>query len=263
MMEQERIQITGEVIANRRIQGEYFQLDLQVPELADLAKAGQFVHLLIPDFEHRVLRRPFSIYDTDAASGRLSLVYKVVGEGTKRLSEVRDGMPLNLLGPLGNGFSPMGKGGVIVAGGFGCAATFLLAKHAEYKPLVLIGGRSSGDILLKKEYEALGCEVRISTDDGSMGMKGRVTELLEREYAPGQMASVAACGPIPMLKALASSLERLGLEGELSMDNAMCCGVGACFACVTKVKDSSEQGWRYARVCSEGPVFPARMLLWD
>ena len=262
-MEDSRRQMNGRVSANRQIQGDYFQLDLTIPEIPALAKAGQFVHLLIPDFEHRVLRRPFSIYDVDAEASRLSLVYKVVGEGTRRLSCVEEGASLDVMGPLGNGFSPLDDSGVIVAGGFGCAATYLLAKRASAKPLVLIGGRTAGDILLKKEYEELGCKVCISTDDGSMGMKGRVTELLEREFVSGKTCRAAACGPIPMLKALAAVLERLGMEGELSMDNAMCCGVGACFACVTKVKDDSEQGWRYARVCSEGPVFPAQMLVWE
>ena len=160
------------------------------------------------------------------------------------------------MGPLGQPFSPLPQGSAIVAGGYGCAATYLLAKRAESKPIVLIGGRTAGDVLLKEEYEALGCDVRISTDDGSLGTKGRVTSII-----PDDIRWIASCGPIPMLKALAEIMFQNGIDGELSMDHAMCCGVGACFACVTKVKADTPDGWRYARICSEGPVFRANSLI--
>ena len=263
MTTDDRQQIKARISANKRIQGDYFQIDLDAPEIAATARPGQFVHVRISGMEHRILRRPFSIFDTDAAAGRLSLVYKVVGEGSRRLSELPSGETLDVLGPLGNGFSPMPENGIIVAGGFGCAATYLLAKQAIAKPWVLLGGRSAIDILLEKEYRDLGCRVEISTDDGSLGMQGRVTALLESVIREDTQYWVASCGPIPMLRTLAGVMAKHGINGELSMDNAMCCGVGACFACVTKVKDASEQGWRYARVCNEGPIFAADRLVWE
>ena len=228
--------------------------DTPLPEMIP----GQFAELKIEGSPHTYLRRPISIADWD--ENGVTIFDKVVGEGTRQLSSIAPGKELDIVGPLGRPFSPLPGKSIIVAGGYGCAATYLLAKNAPIKPLVLIGGRTSEDILLKEEYEALGCKVRISTDDGSMGLKGRVTQLLQQ--AVNGQSWLAACGPIPMLKALAELMSSLNLKGELSLDKAMCCGVGACFACVTKVKDAtSPDGWRYARVCAEGPVFNAEELI--
>ena len=250
----DRRQTKAVLTANSRIQGDYFHAAFAAPEIAAAAQPGQFIHVRIPQLEHRVLRRPFSIYDV--ADGAIHIIYKVVGEGTERLSQIATGTEIDVMGPLGRPFSPLPQGSAIVAGGYGCAATYLLAKRAEAKPIVLIGGRTAGDVLLKDEYEALGCDVRISTDDGSLGAKGRVTSII-----PDGIRWIASCGPIPMLKALAEIMSRNGIDGELSMDHAMCCGVGACFACVTKVKADTPDGWRYARTCHEGPVFRASDLI--
>jgi dihydroorotate dehydrogenase electron transfer subunit len=257
-MQPPKSQVKATLLKNARIKADYFCAELEMASIPQNALPGQFVHVQIPDLSHRVLRRPFSIFNVE--QNKLSLLYKVVGEGTRQLSTIAPGKELDIVGPLGRPFSPLPGKSIIVAGGYGCAATYLLAKNAPIKPLVLIGGRTSEDILLKEEYEALGCEVRISTDDGSMGLKGRVTQLLQQAI-DGQ-SWLAACGPIPMLKALAELMPSLNLKGELSLDKAMCCGVGACFACVTKVKDAtSPDGWRYARVCAEGPVFNAEELI--
>lgn len=254
-------QIQAKILSNRQLQGDYFQLDMCAPEIAQEALPGQFVHVQIPDLEHRVLRRPFSIYDTDPATGRLSLVYKTVGEGTRKLCTNPSDGTLNVIGPNGKGFtSPAdGQKAILVAGGFGCAATFLLAKLAPVKPIVLIGGRSKIDILLQKEYTALGCDLRISTDDGSLGHHGLVTNLLHEALAEFPNATIAACGPNPMLKAVAA----IAPTAEISLDQPMCCGVGACFACVVKLKADTPDGWRYARSCMEGPVFNATQVWWD
>ncbi|MBR0457629.1 MAG: dihydroorotate dehydrogenase electron transfer subunit [Victivallales bacterium] len=260
-MSTQKFQVQATITRNARIQGDYFRLDFVMPDLPAVAQPGQFVHVQIPGLEGHILRRPFSIFDTDAATGRLSLIYKVVGLGTEQLSHVPEGAVLDVVGPLGRPFSPLPAASVIVAGGYGCAATFLLAKQATTPPTVLIGGRSQADILLVEEYRALGCEVLVSTDDGSAGFHGRVTALLEENHAKSPKAWLASCGPIPMLRTLAELMPRLGIAGELSLDQAMCCGVGACFACVTKVKDTSPQGWKYARICYDGPVFPAEQLV--
>ena len=241
-------QIQAKILSNRQLQGDYFQLDMCAPEIAQEALPGQFVHVQIPDLEHRVLRRPFSIYDTDPATGRLSLVYKTVGEGTRKLCTIPSDGTLNVIGPNGKGFAipADGQKAILVAGGFGCAATFLLAKIAPVKPIVLIGGRSKIDILLQKEYTALGCDLRISTDDGSLGYHGLVTDLLREALAEFPNAAVAAIAP----------------TAEISLDQPMCCGVGACFACVVKLKADTPDGWRYARSCMEGPVFNATQVWW-
>ena len=265
MTDQTKIQAQGTVLCNTRLQGDYFRLELSLPRIASQARAGQFVHIRIPDLEGHILRRPFSIFDTDPTTGRLAILYKVVGIGTARLSRVSPGVTLDVLGPIGRTFSPLSQNvpgkSVIVAGGYGCAATFLLAKTAQQPPVVLIGGRTAGDILLANEYAGLGSEVHLSTDDGSSGFHGRVTDLLAELHATAHFTWLASCGPVPMLKTLAELMPRLGIAGELSLDQAMCCGVGACFACVTKVKADNEQGWTYSRICADGPVYPAESLV--
>lgn len=254
------------LVSNRTIQGDYHQLDLFVPDIAETAQPGQFIHLRLPGLGERILRRPFSIYDADPETGRLSIIYKVVGNGTEFLATVSEpGTVINLLGPLGTPFTLPSddEPSAIVTGGYGCAATFLLAKRAPRKPVVLIGGRTAGDLLLMAEYAALGCRVRVSTNDGTCGAKGFVTELLTDEIRSGGLRRIAACGPNPMLKAVADAALPTGIATEISLDHPMCCGIGACFACVVKVKADNQDGWRYSRSCLEGPVYDAQRIHWD
>lgn len=261
-----KIQQDAEILRNKRIQGDYFQIDFDASEIVPHVHPGQFTHVQFPEFGHRVLRRPFSIYTVEENTGILSIVYKVVGEGTAHLSNLPAGKIANLLGPLGRGFSipSADSAPIIVAGGYGCAATYLLAKRSPAPCKVLIGGRSEADLLLVEEFKALGCDVRLSTDDGSAGTKGLVTVLLEE--ALGEISAepaVFACGPNPMLKAVGQMMLERGKDAEISLDHAMCCGVGACFACVVKIKADNPDGWEYTRTCKDGPVFKASDAYWD
>ena len=248
------------IISNRRLQTDYCEIVFRAPEIAARAEAGQFVHVRIDDRQDHILRRPFSIHDADPAAGTISVVYKIVGFGTKALSQLTAGQTCDLLGPLGRGFSAPGCGAipVAVAGGYVSAALFLLRKKAQLPGVLLIGARTGDDIILVDRYRASGFDVRIATDDGSLGQKGRVTDLLPQLLADysGKSLRFYGCGPHPMLIALGRQLRDRQLDGELSVDHKMCCGVGACFACVVKVNapDAPEQ-WRYARSCAEGPVF--------
>jgi dihydroorotate dehydrogenase electron transfer subunit len=193
----------------------------------------------------------------------MSIVYKVVGVGTKALSQTPPGAECGVMAPLGNSFSVPEKEEipVIVAGGYGSAATDILAKRSPTPGKLLLGARSEKDVIISERFEGIGFRVEISTDAGSLGKKGLVTELLEpylEQAARGGKLRFYGCGPNPMLMAMAETLENAGLDGELSLDQMMCCGVGACFACVEKIKSPSyEDGWRYARTCSEGPIFKA------
>jgi len=261
-----KVQVTGSIVSNENLQGDYYRIRFQVPEIASAAQAGQFVDVSIPGMKHRILKRPFSINDAEPESGVLTVTYKVVGEGTDELKRQTANTAVDIIGPCGRGFSaPLpGYRHVLVAGGYGCAAVYLLAKRAAVKPIVLLGGRSAGDIILADDFRAAGADVRIATDDGTLGEKGRVTCLLEPLLKSGEKIQIAACGPRPMLKAVGKLVEgRQDVKCELSIDEHFCCGVGACFGCVIKVKDESEQGWRYARSCQEGPVFNAETVYWD
>ena len=248
----------AEVYDNKRLQGDYFRIRFKAPEIAEKSMPGQFVHLRIDQRDDRILRRPFSIHN--AEKGLLTVVYKVVGHGTRRMSALLPGDKCDILGPLGQGFTapPAGHIPVAVCGGYGSAATFMLTKISDTPGVLLLGARSDIDVILTDVYAEKGYDVRVATDDGTMGHKGRVTELIPRLIAenPGKKFFFYGCGPHPMLMALATMLRELKLDGELSIDQLMCCGVGACFGCVVKVNDdSSEKGWKYVRSCMEGPVF--------
>ncbi len=249
---------TGEIICNESLGNNYFLVKFFAPEICARARAGQFVHVRINHRYDRILRRPFSIHNTDP-DGTLSIVYKVVGNGTLELSQLPAGSTCDLLGPLGIGFSnaPVDTIPVIVAGGYGAAATFMLTKQISQRGIFLIGARSQADVLLTDAYGKAGYEIRISTDDGSVGIKGRVTALVETLLAErmGKNFFFFGCGPHSMLMALARMLTSAGQPGEISIDHLMCCGIGACFACVVKVKANTPEGWQYARACADGPVF--------
>ena len=262
-------QLSSPVLTNECLHGAYHRLTIDLGKLAQAALPGQFVQVQIPNLEGHILRRPFSICDVDGTV--MTLVYKTVGTGTDALAEVRPGTLLNILGPLGHGFAelPADRPCVLLGGGYGCAAMLFCAHwavaHGRRAPQVLLGARSQADILLEEEFRRLGCQVGVSTDDGSYGMPGRITVLLETVLKRQTHAWLAACGPKPMLKAVALMAEQFpGTHCQVSLDEIMCCGVGACFGCVIKCKaPDTPQGWCYKRSCADGPVFESTDLCWD
>lgn len=247
---------------NETLKSGYRRIVFDAPEIAAQAQGGQFVHVRITPMRDRLLRRPFSISYTDPAAGELTVVYKVVGHGTFELAQMHTGETCRILGPLGNAYTPPTADvfPILAAGGYGAAALYLIAKNASRKGILLLGARTKDDLILTEDFERLGFEVRIATNDGSAGHRGFVTELLDGALS-GQERSkcmIYGCGPTPMLLALGKLSMEKQVRAEISLDQHMCCGVGACFACVVKIKDpSSPDGWRYSRSCKEGPVYNA------
>ncbi|MBQ4480540.1 MAG: dihydroorotate dehydrogenase electron transfer subunit [Victivallales bacterium] len=262
-------QLSSPILSNECLHGAYHRLTIDLGELAQAARPGQFVQVQIPQLEGHILRRPFSICDVDGTV--MTLVYKTVGVGTAALADVRPGTALDILGPLGHGFAelPDDRPCVLLGGGYGCAAMLFCAHwavaHGKPAPLVLLGARSQADILLEEDFRHLGCQVGISTDDGSYGMPGRITVLLQSALKRQPNAWMAACGPKPMLKAVANLAEQFPDSAcQVSLDEIMCCGVGACFGCVIKCKAlDTPQGWCYKRSCADGPVFNGSEIDWD
>ncbi len=257
---------TVTIVSNERDTDSYFRLVLRAPQIAPLIQPGQFAHVRILPLKDALLRRPFSIFQV--AGDTFSILYKNVGKGTDALSRMRTGEELSVIAPLGHGFTVPQAGGetpLLVAGGYGMAAMFLLAQRSPQKGIVFVGGRRRVDILCEKEFAALGWEVRATTEDGSHGEKGLVTQPLLSEIQISkfkiQNYKLFACGPTPMLKAIGKIAEDFNLPCELSMDEHMCCGVGTCLACVIPVK--AGDSWEYQRTCTEGPVFDARQILWE
>ena len=254
---------TVQIVSNERDTDSYFRLVLRAPKIAPLIQPGQFAHVRILPLKDALLRRPFSIFQV--AGDTFSILYKTVGKGTDVLSRMRAGEELSVIAPLGHGFTVPQAGGetpLLVAGGYGMAAMFLLAERSPQKGVVFVGGRKRVDILCEKEFAALGWDVRVTTEDGSHGEKGLVTQPLIAELnkkLPDR--KVFACGPTGMLKAVGKIAEDFNLPAELSMDEHMCCGTGVCLTCVIPVK--SGDGWEYQRTCTEGPVFDSRQVAWD
>jgi len=257
------VEQTVQIVSNERNSGLYFRLVVRAPAIAPRVQPGQFAHVRILPLKDALLRRPFSIFQV--AGDTFSILYKAVGIGTEVLSRMGPGDQLNVIGPLGHGFSvpqPGGETPLLVAGGYGMAALYLLAQRSPQKGLVFVGGRRQIDILCVEEFRALGWEVRVATEDGSQGEKGLVTQPLAAELRrPTAGRKLFACGPTPMLEAVARMAGEFNLPAELSMDEHMCCGVGVCLTCVIPVK--AGEGWEYQRTCTEGPVFEARQVLWE
>ncbi len=252
------------VVEHHNFQGDYRILRLAAPEVGPLVKPGQFLELLIPQLDDRILRRPFSIYKADAEG--VSILYKPVGRGTQAMIPLNEGDPVDIIGSLGNGFPELGAGKipVLVAGGYGNAALYLKAKELKTKGIAFFGGRTAQDILCVEEFKKLGWEVRPTTDDGSLGTKGLVTAAFDpwMQEQEAEKLELFVCGPNPMLKAMGDRAIEHGFTAWLSMDKNMACGVGACLTCVIKRK-TEDGGWEWARCCKDGPIFESREILWE
>ncbi len=249
------------ILAIRPLAQGYAVLTLDAPVLAAEARPGQFVHVRIPTLEPSRLRRPFSIYSADPATGRLEILYKVVGLGTRHLAALPVGTSLAVLGPVGRPF-PLDPAGTpfLVGGGYGVAPLWFLASRLPRKGVLFVGGRTAADILETDRFREAGWEVRVATQDGTLGERGLVTAPLDAALAARPQAELYACGPDGMLRAVGERAIAAGLRAWLSLDKHMVCGVGACLACVQKIR--GEGGERLARVCVDGPVFEAREIVW-
>ena len=255
------------ILKNCNYKGDYFCITFHSPIISKHVLPGQFVHLQLPYSPELILRRPFSIYNVNTKDETLSLIYKVIGKGSEALSELPINTKVNLLGPLGNGFPSAQNGDfiIIVAGGYGCASTYLVAKYAENPGCCVLGARTKDDILIEDEFKKTGFEIDITTNDGSYGHKGLVTDVLERKLGDikNKRALIYACGPNAMLEAVGKMCRKFNTKSYLSYDMPMCCGVGACFTCVIKIKADTPDGWEYIRTCKYGPIFEAQEIYWE
>jgi len=255
----------GTVASHEPMGPHYRVLTLNLPGVAGAALPGQFVHLRISSLHDAVLRRPFSIYKVD--DQHLSILYKSIGRGTATMMFLNSGDSVSIIGPLGNGFPlTLQTGGtpVLIAGGYGVAPLYFLARKLARRGLLFVGGATAVDILLAEDFKAIGWEVRIATDDGSLGDKGLVTAPLDVWLKAGGdklRPEFYACGPNGMLKAVGDRAIKGNWKAWLSLDRHMGCGVGACLACVQKVRLSGQE--TLARVCKDGPIFESREVIWE
>jgi dihydroorotate dehydrogenase electron transfer subunit len=247
-----------------------WKFEVDCPELASAVRPGQFVMLEPRGGGDPYLRRAFSVSDVmpgpTGSLDRLAVVFTVIGRGTRALAMRRPGEECVVLGPLGKPYDlgDPSKPLLLVAGGIGNAPFPLVARARKESgakgPLrAIFGFRDASLACLVKEMEANGCPVTLCTEDGSAGVKGRVTDHLDGLLAPG--GSILACGPNPMFQALAKTLQGRGVPCQISTEEPMACGYGLCFGCVVPVK--TEGGFRWAKSCTEGPTFPIEAIEWD
>ena len=248
--------LTAEITALRVVGTGYYFLSVKAPEIARAAVPGQFVQVRVSGGIDPLLARPISIYYTEPESGEVAFLFKVAGHGTAVLAERKVGERLTLLGPLGVGFHVPEQATEIalIAGGVGMPPLYFLARALRRERpactiTLIYGGRSAGDLLELARWEALGVTVVLTTDDGSAGRQGLVTEAFQYHLTWHDVKYLAACGPKPMLRAVQRLALAMGIAGEFSMEARMACGVGACLGCVCGTVDGNR------RVCVDGPVF--------
>lgn len=270
------------ILEHVQIARDTWRIRLACPEIARRSVPGQFFMLRGPGLTDPLLGRPFALYDTvlDEAGEPIGIdiVYLVVGKMTRVMREWQAGDKIEVWGPLGNGFPvPETDRLILVAGGIGQTPFLATGREALGKRsygttgnrnvsavselTMCYGARSVEYLAGLDDFKAAGVNVRIATDDGSAGIQGFVTTLLEEELQrTGPEPWVYCCGPEPMLIAVQKLLGKYQVPGWLSLETPMACGFGACFSCVTKVRDG-ESDWDYKRVCVEGPIFPAADLI--
>jgi len=268
-------QIKANLLYNKRVKHNYFHCALEAADIARVALPGQFVNVQLTETFDPLLRRPFSIHRV--RNSAIEILYEVLGKGSQIFSQKRAGEYLDIIGPLGKGF-PIIKTGqtglwILAAGGMGVAPLMFLADRLVHrKVLILLGAKTKDQLLCEKEFKSLGCTCKIATDDGSKGFKGRVTDLLNnlvsslpagkagieyRACLPArQVSSIYACGPKPMLKEIAVISKNYKIPAQISLEEHMACGIGACLGCAVDTR----QGFK--RVCKDGPVFLADEIVW-
>ena len=234
---------------------------IECPDVAAKAVPGQFVDLL-PDGGF-TLRRPISICGIDKNAGTLRIVFEVRGKGTKALSELRAGDTVNMLAPLGHGFTLPGQDArvILVGGGIGTPPMLPLAQYSGAKAVVISGFRNQDTVILQDDFAAAGAKTILCTDDGSAGRFGLVTLPLEEEIKAEKPALICACGPLPMLEATAALAEAYEIPCQVSLEERMGCGIGACLVCACRTKDANGDE-QYTHVCKNGPVFNAQEVIW-
>lgn len=244
-------QVIAEIIRHTSLSDGIFDMTLKAEEIAKEAKAGQFISVYLNN-KSKILPRPISICGIDKEAGTLRIVYRTVGDGTKELSDYKEGETVKILGPLGNGFTQKDKKAILIGGGIGIPPMLELMKQLDCEKTAVLGYRDS-DMFLKDEFEAVG-DVVISTEDGSYGTKGNVIDAIKEQGVEGSI--IYACGPTPMLRGIKAYAEEMGIEAQISMEERMACGIGACLACVCKSKEKdAHSNVHNKRICKDGPVF--------
>ena len=248
-----QVKIKARVESQVQLADGVYSMELLAPEIASAARAGQFISVYTKD-KSKLLPRPISLCGIDRERGILRIVYRVAGAGTAEFSAYRAGDSVEIMGPLGNGFTLKDKKAILIGGGIGVPPMLELMKELSCERTAVLGYRDQ-QLFLKDEFEACG-PVCVATEDGSAGTKGNVLDVIREQGVQGEI--IYACGPTPMLRAVKAYAMEKGIECYISLEERMACGIGACLACVCQSKDvDSHSHVHNKRICKDGPVFAA------
>lgn len=246
------------IVSQKKIATDIFDMVVSFPQGARQAKPGQFIAMYCEDGT-KLLPRPISICGIDKQKGTLRVVYRIAGEGTRLFSKMKEGDSLEVMGPLGNGFTQKNKKAIIVGGGIGIPPMLELARQLDCDKTIVLGYRN--ELFLKEEFEQY-AEVKVATEDGSFGVKGTVIDAIKEAGVDGSI--LYACGPMPMLKALAEYADAHHMEAQISLEERMACGIGACLGCICKTKKKDHHtNVNNTRICKDGPVFDAKEVVFS
>ena len=269
------LNIKVKILSRKEVAPNIYLMSLKAPEIVQDALPGQFIHINIKCSKdnYPLLRRPLSIHRIDKEKGEIFILFQIMGEGTKLLADrtIRD--DLDIMGPIGNGFNiyPESKKIMIVGGGIGVAPLLALCEESIKKGKevrVLIGALKKELVIGEESFKILGAKIDVATDDESYQYKGLVADLLERIIKEGWLADqIFACGPKPMLKKISEIALQANINYQVSMEERMACGIGACLGCVCKIKTNDKKEYKvkyeYKRVCVDGPVFGGSEVVLD
>lgn len=252
------------ILFNQQIASSYFELTLEAPQIAAIAQPGQFLQIKPNSDLNPLLPRPLGLSAADAIAGTISCIYQVKGKGTELLAKLTPGDQLHLTGPLGNGFwiEPGVKRVGLIAGGTGIGPILFMADRLKKDPAItavaLIGARSREQLCLQERFFALCVAVLTTTDDGSIGHHGFVTDILADACARHQLDQLIAVGPMPMMRKATAIGQKLKIPVLVSLEERMACGIGICLGCVVKLSDG-----QHHPICTEGPVFRGNEVIWN
>ena len=266
------LNIKVKILSRKEVAPNIYLMRLKAPAIAKYAFPGQFIHIKCSKNNYPLLRRPISIHRIDKEKGEIFILLQVMGEGTKLLTQRAVGDDLDIMGPIGNGFNiyPESRKIMIVGGGIGVAPLLALCEESirQGKEVrVLIGALKKELVIGEESFKILGAKVDIATDDGSYKYKGLVTDLLIEAILGWLPNQIFACGPKPMLKKINEIALKANIDCQVSLEERMGCGIGACLGCVCKIKlkekKNNKEEYHYKRVCVDGPVFKANEVIWD
>lgn len=248
----------SKITDNKSLNSSFKLLSITPLSEIEMPQPGQFYMLQTSGSLDPLLKRPFSIFRQE--DNTLQFLYRIRGKGTRSLAELKTGGIINVIGPLGNSYPEPEGDFIAVAGGIGIASIMSLMERFKHRAYFFYGARNSEELLMLEEADAVSNELIVSTDDGSEGEKGLITEKLEdflSSYMMDKSVPVYACGPVQMQKEVCRIASESGRKCYLSLEEHMACGLGACLGCVVKTTSG------YKRVCKEGPVFDAGELVWE